>query len=287
MAWSLSAAFLLLALFGFFYSSLKGNIWARATQCWAQALGLSLLVATCLHTYLPIGKSMGVLWATSALFYFFIETAWCAFWIKAVTKNNSFFPHYESLKNLPIPRESRLIRLTEKVEESHFIPTEAYSCQLGGLLLKGVFYLDGHQQILLELVFAPIGFRGKLEVFFSFTTPLEDGSFSTTDNYHGPPALHESELYHLMRSPSTRDFNCLLKRHVKTLKQLTASPIAFPPTPSWVNYHNARAEQLKQMGLEKGFFRLSQQAPYELTISAEGRFQIWKSSIKMRYFGLA
>ena len=285
--WLVSAAFLAISFLAFLYSSLKGVLWAKVVQSWAQCLGFSLLVATCLHFYSSIEKSIGTLTALVALFYFFTETVLHALWLKIASKDSLLFPRYTSLKSLPVPREKRLIELTEKVENQHFRPAEGYACQLGGLSIQGSFYLHENQHTILQLIFAPILLRGKLKALFSCTTALEDGKLVITDNYHGPAALHTGGIYHLTRRPLIGSFQGLLKRHAHTLRQFKSPPTPFAPTTNWVNWHNEQLTQLKQINLEKGLLSLSCQAPYTLDISGEGHFQIWKSSIKMRYFGLA
>lgn len=254
------------------------NRWLR----WVTfATGSALMV----DYYNWVDRPFWVLAIAFFLLWFLVETIYTWLAIHALSVSPiPLFPKFSvNSSGDEWPTHPRFLKVRDQLRSAGFKNVQALRAEVApGMYLRLSVYQDKEAKTRAQVTFLPQG-NGAIAMCLSFTSQTISGYRYVTDNLYLPFGGFYPESWLVDRSPWSRSWKNLLKRHEARLNSAQEAMVPWDSDP--LTEVNAQQRELDQINTEMGFLLPHGQREDMGKMSHEGRYRVWKEVWLLNYFG--
>lgn len=254
---------------------------------WILWVSVSLGIAMALRVMDLSGKPLWALTVFCLLFWVLADMVYNWLAIDAVSRSGMpLFPTFKACgKGSQWPVDKSFSKLRDEVRGHSYKHLASAVGQFEGEdFMRCSVYEDEDHAHRLEMLFVPRS-SGRLQVFFSFTTLLEDGRRLVTDNVFTPFGGFFPEHVHLERRPMWRSLTRLKALHEARTRDAGSRIVHWEGDP--VQDLNVSHRELEQLNTSLGYLVEPSLREEYGSISREGRFRLWSELLMLNYLGKA
>ncbi|MCC5807011.1 MAG: hypothetical protein JJU00_11850 [Opitutales bacterium] len=273
----------LAALLLFWLRLRMDSVFVGVLSRWARWLFAGIAFGWALHTFAYPDYEPVLLGLVGLLFWFVLDTTYNYLAIKALSRSGlPLFPRFAESEGQDIwPNEPRFLRLRETIRRHRFERRKTLTATIAeGITLRLAVFSNKDRTVLLSVYLLPVA-RTRLSAFIALQSETTNGHRIVTDNISIPFGGFYPEKWSVERRPLTHNFETLLTRHLARVDARGERLAAIEDDP--LERLNADQKTLEKLNRDLGFLAPREDAEDEGTISAAGRYRVWKEAWMLGY----
>jgi hypothetical protein len=254
---------------------------------WIRWIIFPIVIARFCQFYDLVDRPMWVLTLAGFILWFLVETLYN--WLRITALSLSPFPLFPkyaiNTSGEEWPVQPRFLKIREWLRSRGFRQVQALKAEADGdIYLRISIYQDEGALLRVQVTFIPQN-NGAIDVCYSLTSMVEDGSRYVTDNIYIPFGGFYPENWFLDRRPCCRSLPRLIAIHQKRVAAMGRPLVPFTIDPL-ADLNDAQRE-LERVNTELGFLNPHGAREDHGKISQEGRYRVWKEIWMLNYLGRA